>query len=71
MIQAGATVKCKADVWFNAYGDENRAVTALDPPRMVIERKRVGTLNFIRFEDVPDCWYWDDGFEIIDRRGLN
>lgn len=62
-MKPGDVVRCKASIWFNAYGDETRAVTSADPPRMVLETKRVGGATFLRFEDVPDLWFWDDGFE--------
>lgn len=61
-IKAGDVVKCKADWWANAFGDRTYAVTRHDPPRMVIETKRVAGSTFVKFEDVPDCWFWDDGF---------
>lgn len=67
-IVAGEIVRCKAEVWFNAYGDESYAVTRHDPPRQVAATKRVGNLRFVQFEDVPGAWFWDDGFE---RAALN
>jgi len=54
MIKAGQIVKCKAELWMNAYGDETRAVTWHDPPRLVLETKRIGGVVFLRFDDVPD-----------------
>lgn len=63
MIKAGQIVKCKAECWMNAYGDETRAVTWHDPPRLVLETKRIGGAVFLRFDDVPDLWFWEDGFE--------
>lgn len=62
-VKTGDVVRCKADWWQNAYGDRTYAVTWHDPPRMVIDTKRVGGAKFLKFEDVPDCWFWDDGFE--------
>lgn len=70
-MRAGDIVRCKADVWFNAYGDENRMVTRHDPPRLVVESRRFGGANFLRFDDVPNLWFWDDGFVRVDRKGLN
>jgi hypothetical protein len=70
-LKPGDIVTCKADVWFNAYGDESMAVTRHDPPRAVAGTKRVGGANFIPFEDVPDLWFWDDGFVRVDRASLN
>ena len=62
-MKAGDVVKCKADIWFNAYGDESRAVTKDDPPALVIATKRVGGAVFLRLDSVnEDTWFWEDGF---------
>lgn len=70
-MKPGDVVTCKADIWFNAYGDETRAVTRHDPPRAVAATKRVGGAMFLGFEDAPGMWFWDDGFERVDKARLN